>query len=91
MTKKFIYDMKEIDDCFNEQLMIEQPNQKNYAEMLRGFNNNQLIALMINFLNRYGEDGWEFLSTIRGTTEEVFLCFKKEVPKGKETKVKESI
>lgn len=80
--------MKEIDDCFNEQIMIEQPNQNNYSEILRGFNNPKLISLMVNFLNRYGEDGWQFISTIKGTTDQVFLCFKKEVTKSKETKVK---
>jgi len=78
--------MKEIDDCFHEQLMIEQPDQPNYAQLLRGFNNTRLISLMINFLNRYGEDGWEFIATIRGTTDQVFLCFKKEVAS---TKAKE--
>lgn len=83
-TKKIIYDMKEIDVCFNEQVMLELPNQANYAELLRGYNNDQLISLMLNFLNRYGEEGWEFISTIRGTTEQVFLCFKKEVAKDKE-------
>ena len=83
-TKKIIYDMKEIDDCFNEQVRIEQPDQANYSEILRGYTNPKLISLMINFLNRYGEDGWEFISTIRGTTDQVFLCFKKEVLKGKE-------
>jgi len=78
--------MKEIDSCFNEQLMKEQPDQGNYAELLRGFTDNQLVSLMVNFLNRYGEDGWAFVSTIRGRGDQVFLCFKKEVPitKGKE-------
>ena len=79
MPKNFIYDMKEIDACFNEQVMINLPDQGNYAEVLRSFNNQQLISLMIDFLNRYGKDGWEFISTIRGRTDEVFLCFKKEV------------
>jgi len=83
---KFIYDLKSIDDIFNEQIMIETPKQSNYAELLRGMGEAQLLNLLINALNRYGEDGWQFISTITGTTGVVYLCFKKEVAT---TKVKE--
>ena len=82
MANKFIYDVKSIDNVFNEQVMLDQPKQANYAEILRAMGEPQLLNTLINALNRYGEEGWQFISTITGTTGLVYLVFKKEVPKG---------
>jgi len=78
MPKKFLYDMKELGDLFQEQLKIKFPEAKDLSAKDRTQTPQERITLFLDILNRYGEDGWELITVIMAEINQRYYIFKKE-------------
>lgn len=81
MAKKYIYDMKELGDLFQEQLRIRFPDSADLSSKDKMITPQERITLFLDVLNRYGQDGWELVTVIMGELNRVHYIFKKETYK----------
>ena len=68
MPKSYIYEIREQNGLFHEQIVFElDPEGKgniNPIEKGRMLNNAERVAMFQRILNRYGKEGWKFHSSI---------------------------
>lgn len=81
---KFIYDMREQTDLFREEGKEVFPESQDLDREINALTNEQRISWMVNILNRYGEEGWEFVTIIMSSKGLPLYIFKKKVYKGKD-------
>jgi hypothetical protein len=74
MVKKFSYLIKDQNDLYNEQIIIEFPDVENPATKARYLTNEQKISMWLAILDRYGAKEFEFnhFITINNQLKAVF-------------------
>lgn len=85
MPKKYIYEPKEINALFHEQILKENPTIKNPAEKMRFSTTAERMRLFLAYVNGMGDKGWRLISTYpllpEGVGGERNYLFEKEIYK----------
>ena len=83
MPKKYGYELKELSALFQEQIMLNNPHTTDAKSVEVNLTDNERVAMFEQLMNRYGEDGWELVSTApilvgAGEPRQQYYAFKKE-------------